>query len=380
MITEEMKKTEENFKSIFNHVNDAIYIFDLNGIFIEVNEIATKHLGFSRDELIGSSAQLIDSPGQAKKMPQRIKDINEFGSLVFESEHVSKKRRVIPVEVNANIITYDDKPCILSVARDITIRKKMSLELKNRYLIERILKRISNRFLNHPTPEKFDDCIDYAFKRIGQFLDVDRVYLFQFSDKDTISNTHEWCNKEIKSQKELLQDQDFNSFVFTKEKLSKLDYILIKDVNDLEENALLEKELLQMQEIKSIIIVPISFEKELIGFIGFDSVRNFKKWEHKDINILENLANIITRSIIHIRDFKIINSEKETSKLYLDLAGSIIIIIGPDLKIKRINKKGADVLGSQVKEVIGKNFFDEFTVPDEKDSLKNIYRGLMIEI
>ncbi len=70
MITEETKKTEENFKSIFNHVNDAIFIFDLNGIFIEVNEIATKHLGFSRDELIGSSVQLIDSPGQAKKYPK----------------------------------------------------------------------------------------------------------------------------------------------------------------------------------------------------------------------------------------------------------------------------------------------------------------------
>ncbi|MFP4482896.1 MAG: PAS domain S-box protein [Thermovirgaceae bacterium] len=126
-----LRESEEKFRNLFDHSSDAIMIHDLKGRFLEVNDVACERLGYSRDELMGMSPMDIDAPEFAGKAPDRIKTIKQKGRLVFESAHLSKDGSSIPVEINSRIIRYEGKDAILSVARDVTSRKKSERDLRN---------------------------------------------------------------------------------------------------------------------------------------------------------------------------------------------------------------------------------------------------------
>ncbi|UCC12351.1 MAG: PAS domain S-box protein [candidate division WOR-3 bacterium] len=72
----------------------------------------------------------IDTPEFAALVPKRIEEIKRHGHIVFESAHVTKDGRVIPIELNGQLIEFNNKQAILSIARDITFRKQAEAALK----------------------------------------------------------------------------------------------------------------------------------------------------------------------------------------------------------------------------------------------------------
>jgi len=131
--TKQYKETEQQqstFKDLFDYANDAIFIDDLEGHFLEANETACKRLGYTREELLSLTPMDIETPEFAALVPKRKEEIKQRGYIVFESAHVTKDGRVIPIELNAQLIVFDNKPAILSIARDITVRKQAEAALK----------------------------------------------------------------------------------------------------------------------------------------------------------------------------------------------------------------------------------------------------------
>lgn len=126
-----LRESEEKFRNLFDHSSDAIMIHDLKGRFLEVNDVACERLGYSREELMGMSPMDIDAPEFAGKAPDRIRAIKQKGRLVFESVHLCKDGSSIPVEINSRIIRFEGKEAILSVARDVTSRKKSERDRRN---------------------------------------------------------------------------------------------------------------------------------------------------------------------------------------------------------------------------------------------------------
>jgi diguanylate cyclase (GGDEF)-like protein/PAS domain S-box-containing protein len=121
---------KSTFKYLFDYANDAIFIHDLEGHFLEVNETACKRLGYTREELLSMTPMDIDTPEFAALLSKRIEEIKQRRYTVFESAHVTKDGRVIPVELNGQLIVFNNKEAILSIARDITIRKQTETALK----------------------------------------------------------------------------------------------------------------------------------------------------------------------------------------------------------------------------------------------------------
>lgn len=125
-----LEQTEVKFRTIFDCASDAIFIHNLDGKFLEVNETACKRLGFSRDELLAMTPMDIDTDEYAPLYPQRIKDLKEGGQTFFETAHMTKDGREITVELSSRIIEYEGKPAVLSIARDISERKLMEQNLQ----------------------------------------------------------------------------------------------------------------------------------------------------------------------------------------------------------------------------------------------------------
>jgi PAS domain S-box-containing protein len=115
-----LKETQEKYKALFDDASDAIFVHELKtGKFVEVNDTACKRLGYTKKEFMNLGPSDIDSPRFAKLVPKRIKELKKKGHLVFESAHVTKSGKEIPIELSSKIISYNGRPAIMSLARII---------------------------------------------------------------------------------------------------------------------------------------------------------------------------------------------------------------------------------------------------------------------
>ncbi|MBD3275846.1 MAG: PAS domain S-box protein [Candidatus Marinimicrobia bacterium] len=121
----ELESREQNFKSIFHNASDPIFIHTMDGVVIEVNESAAEHLGYDRDELRHMTLKDFDTPKFAEKIPEKIRELKQSGRAYFLSQHRTKDNRIVDVELHSQIIDFHGEPAIMSIARDITSRKKL---------------------------------------------------------------------------------------------------------------------------------------------------------------------------------------------------------------------------------------------------------------
>jgi PAS domain S-box-containing protein len=127
--TDEAGTTQE-LRRLIDGMNDAVMIVDVNGEFVDANQVAVDRLGYTRSELLSMGPADISPPEHSNQVSERMQRIEQEDHLVFESVQVTADGEEIPVEINASHITYHGEPAILSVARDISRRKERTRWLR----------------------------------------------------------------------------------------------------------------------------------------------------------------------------------------------------------------------------------------------------------
>ncbi|MFW6055900.1 MAG: PAS domain S-box protein [Chloroflexota bacterium] len=110
--------------------SDAVFLHDLQGRFLYVNEAAAAGRGYTRDELMRMSLLDIAQFADGAQFHNRVAELVAKGSLAFESRHRHKDGRLISLEVRSRLIEIDGRPMVLSVARDVDKRKRAEEELR----------------------------------------------------------------------------------------------------------------------------------------------------------------------------------------------------------------------------------------------------------
>ncbi|MEG3069639.1 MAG: EAL domain-containing protein [Candidatus Syntrophopropionicum ammoniitolerans] len=77
--------------------------------------------------------------------------------------------------------------------------------------------------------------------------------------------------------------------------------VYIEDVSKLPVEAGAEKFQLTRQNVKSVVVIPIEEQEELLGFVGLDSVVSVKVWSNYHIELLKILANLLADGLIKIK-------------------------------------------------------------------------------
>ncbi|MBS4097133.1 MAG: response regulator [Sulfuricella sp.] len=129
-----VRESEERFRLLFNSGGDAIFVHEAEtettGRFIEVNEIACQRLGYRHEELLGMTPLDINAPELQSSDGEKVaRDLEENWHSLYERIHVTKDGRRIPVEISSHLFTLNGKSTVLSVARDISERKKAEIEI-----------------------------------------------------------------------------------------------------------------------------------------------------------------------------------------------------------------------------------------------------------
>lgn len=126
---EELEKSEDRFKQLFNSVGDSIFVTDVEENIIEVNQASCNNLGYTKEEFLKMEISNIKSKDFALQVPGNRERIFKDGFYIYESEHLTKDGRRISVEIISRFIDYNNEKLILSVARNITKRKETEKEI-----------------------------------------------------------------------------------------------------------------------------------------------------------------------------------------------------------------------------------------------------------
>ncbi len=127
---QELRESEEKYKTLFKIIPDIIYIIDReSGKIEEVNDQAIKHYGYSHSEFMGLrhidvSYEPEKTSGAAKSLKKRIDIPVRY--------HKRKDGSVFPLEITASPFEIKGREKIIAVARDITERKMAEEALKVR--------------------------------------------------------------------------------------------------------------------------------------------------------------------------------------------------------------------------------------------------------
>jgi len=181
--------------------------------------------------------------------------------------------------------------------------------------IERVIAKIANQFIMLSDLSK---TMNAALELMGKTSHSSRAYVFEFDDDNqTMSNTYEWCAEGIEPEITKLQGLPINMFPWWIQEISTGAVLNIENVDALGPEAQSEKEILQMQGIKSVLVLPIYFKGTLHGFIGFDDCNAHSTWEKQDLDLLRIAADIFSNA------FERINSDKELKQTNKKLSDAL---------------------------------------------------------
>ena len=129
---QKLKESIESYKVLFNSIQDAMYILDEDGRFLEVNQGAERMYGYPREKFIGSTPDFLAAPGKVDMnlTYRRMEDALNGGVQQFEWWGRKKNGEIFPKELQLNPGKYFGKPVVIAIARDITERKKAEQKIK----------------------------------------------------------------------------------------------------------------------------------------------------------------------------------------------------------------------------------------------------------
>ncbi|WP_229751391.1 PAS domain S-box protein, partial [Undibacterium terreum] len=134
-----LRTSEERFRTLVDHATDAIFLYDDEGIVLDVNRQSCEALGYTREELIGMSTCQIDCDMTQEKT-QRIKQrLIEEGSATFQSRRLRKDGRMFPVEVRARAFDRGGRLFGIALATDITDRRLREQRLLAQFSVTQTL-------------------------------------------------------------------------------------------------------------------------------------------------------------------------------------------------------------------------------------------------
>jgi PAS domain S-box-containing protein len=120
------------FRRLIDQSSDAIEVVDAETLlFLDVNDRACHDLGYTRDELLSLNVKDIDPNLNEDWMATIGEQIDQSGSMIFESLHRRKDGSTYPVEINLKHVQLE-RAYIVNVVRDITERKRVEEALRQK--------------------------------------------------------------------------------------------------------------------------------------------------------------------------------------------------------------------------------------------------------
>jgi len=173
--------------------------------------------------------------------------------------------------------------------------KPTELIIKKRLEFETLLADISGKFVNLPA-KKIDMEIEAVLQRIAETLDIDRCSVAQFADeRNKLRVTHAYAVPGVTPMPDLILNEQQPWYT---QKLFKCEPVVMTSIEELPEEAAVEKEHCLQQGIKSSALIPLVVGGAFLGVAGFASLRFERRWPEVLIQRLNMLGVVFANALI----------------------------------------------------------------------------------
>ena len=337
--TAERRRVDQQLQSILDNVRNGIWSWSLpDRRPILITPSVSGILGLSLEELADDPDAVLDLIHEDDR--QRVRD--SYARLIHEGvqrlEYRVQRRDGSEVwVVDHSHVVFDDEGTPLridSVLNDITDRKVAEIILARQNEFEALVSEVSADFVQ-VTSDNLDEIVDRMLERVGAFLDVDRMYLFQFSrplspeDDDTadvtFTCTHEWCSDAASPLQPVFRDVSVDSFEWAREGIQRAARRQIYDPTDLPASAVAEKAELQRRGTYSLLSMSLmSGTGTVLGRVGIETVERYRGWMDPEIRLLTVLSDTLANALERVKTEQALIAAKEEAEA-ADRAKSIFV-------------------------------------------------------
>ncbi|MEB3358318.1 MAG: PAS domain S-box protein [Synechococcales bacterium] len=128
-----LQESEAKYRALFEAASDIILILDaVTYQVLNANWAAARKLGYSRRELLGLTLRNIEAPFDSRRQSQIVQRLEMDGEIIYEHRYRRKNGSVFPVEINAQLIEYEEQLAIQTFVRDISERKQAEETLRQK--------------------------------------------------------------------------------------------------------------------------------------------------------------------------------------------------------------------------------------------------------
>ncbi|TWI66933.1 PAS domain S-box-containing protein [Desulfobotulus alkaliphilus] len=308
--SEELRQSERTHRIIFENSPLGMFYLDTSGSIIKCNDQFIDIMGSSREKLIG----LDTTKGLPAPILEATQKVLNGEQVIYEDHYTSKtgnKRsylRLIYNPVNPGTSPTE----AIATVEDITERRQLEEEIRFKNELQKLVAEISAEFIN-TTASNINNKINTMLQRYGEFLDVDRTFVFKFSeDGEYMSNTHEWCAPGIESANAAMQNFPLAELPVNYEIFHQRKIFYVQEVEQLPDGP--EKRLLSSQNVKSVLCIPIFSNNQILGLFGFDTVKRRCVLDQEQTKMLEVMGNILGDALLKNRFEEELTQAKEKAE------------------------------------------------------------------
>ncbi|MEO8606529.1 MAG: PAS domain S-box protein [Chloroflexota bacterium] len=134
---EALRESNELFHALFEYSPDSVFLLDaVTNIIVDCNQVACQLNGYSREELIGQSIDIVNAYDQGgynithHSHDTYVELLRSKPLIQYETIHRRKDGTLFPIEVSTTLVTVAGRELILGIDRHITERKQAETALR----------------------------------------------------------------------------------------------------------------------------------------------------------------------------------------------------------------------------------------------------------
>ncbi len=342
-----LHEKNEQWQSLLDNLQEAVVISKDREVEY-ANARAADLFGASTTDALQDYSVSALVAEEEEESPQSLDAIDGFtSSEPFEhrTSGLDGKERI--VQSQSVPVQRHGEDAALTIVHDITDQRTAQNQLQRRAELERLIVEISTGFIDTPL-ENLDESIENALGKIGSFVEADRSYVFLYDgdpenaplSEVTTTNTHEWCARGVRSEKESLQKTPCSELPWWTEQMCGGEPVIVPSVANLPKEAAAVQETLEAQDVQSLVALPMTQDQRLIGFVGFDAVTSGDEWDPETITVLRVFSDAVTNAL-HRK--KVGTRLQETKNFYREVLDQLPIKLGifdTDAQCRYINPEG----------------------------------------
>lgn len=223
------------------------------------------------------------------------------------------------------------------------------------------------------------ESIDRALHLLMEFFDTDWVYVATFDKEQKIAHfLYEVTSRWVHTSKEDASELTSDTIPWMIDTILRGEDIVLADIDRLPAEAQVDRFLLEEQGLLSMLVIPIKYDGEVQGMIGFDSMRVRRHWTYSEVENLHIIASIFSIIVERARTQRNI-LQSHTRLIESDIKFKMIfenLPVGVELydehaNLLDLNEADAVIFGVPKDDLIGSNLLDE---PDISEEIKRAVR------